>query len=115
MELRIRDLKLRNKKECDCGHEFSNADIKPPIVKNTDYRFYGGRIEYYTKTQCPKCKKEIYLFLEAYDNKYLVIDTAEEKCTNKTTKIEGNKYICDKCRKEFKNKRGLTAHKRKCQ
>ena len=42
--MNIRELKLRNKKVCDCGHEFSNDDIQPPIIKNEDHRFYGGRI-----------------------------------------------------------------------
>lgn len=113
--MNIRELKLRNKKICDCGHEFSNADIQPPIIKNTDYRFYGGRVEYYTKVKCKECGKEVYLFLESYDNKYRVIDTAEEiKEETAEVKVQDN-YKCDKCGRDFKNKQGLSAHSRKCQ
>lgn len=116
--MNIRELKLRNKKVCDCGHEFSNDDIQPPIIKNEDHRFYGGRVEYYTKVKCKECGKEVYLFLEAYDNKYRVIDTAEgeqEVMEADTTVEMQEEYKCEKCDRVFKNKQGLSAHSRKCQ
>ena len=120
----LREMKLRNSNKCNCGHEFSHKDIKPPIIQNTDYNFYGGRVKYYIKTKCPKCKKEVYLLLENYNNRdgYKVIDVAEDEQINTEVnsykKIEesGNteQFICDKCGKVCANKAGLTAHKRKC-
>ena len=131
--MELRDLALMNRKTCTCGHEFSNADIQPPIIINKDYRFYGGRVEYYMKTKCPKCGKEVYLLLEAYDNKYRVIDigidpnaayeVVEEPKIQEDVVIEEQPeeskeipegFICDKCGREFKSKSGLTSHQRKC-
>lgn len=122
--MELRELKLKNRKTCDCGHEFSNADIQPPIIINKDHKFYGGRVEYYVKSKCPKCNAEVYLLLEAYDNKYRVIDIGVEKETaakkeivkeeiKEEIKSEG--FICEKCGREFKSKSGLASHSRKCQ
>ena len=133
--MELRELKLKNRKTCDCGHEFSNADIQPPIIINKDHKFYGGRVEYYVKSKCPKCGEEVYLLLEAYDNKYRVIDIGTEKAAKRgITKEEYDEAIdkemsenkneeeikevqfkCEKCGREFKSKSGLASHSRKCQ
>lgn len=131
----LRALKLRNRKTCDCGHEFTNQDVKPPIVMNKDYRYYGGRVECYTRAICPECGQEYYLLLESYDNKYRVIDIAadsnkpeviekpqeeqiiEEKQEETSEEIQEEiqeGFICDNCGREFKSKSGLASHKRKC-
>lgn len=118
----LRKLKVRNSNKCCCGHEFTHKDVKPPIIQNTDYRYYGGRVKYYVKAKCSKCKKEVYLLLDNYNNKdkYKIIDIAEEATLNhnaaNSKMIENNKteFICDKCGKVCANKAGLTAHKRSC-
>ena len=121
--MNLRELKLIGRKGC-CNHIFTAKDITS-IHTNTDYHFYGGRVEYYSIARCPKCGQEVVLLLEAYDNSYRVVDIAIEKY-NKKPKIEiitkqelaskeSNKLICPKCKREFKSKSGLTSHMRKCQ
>lgn len=129
--MELRDLILKHRKTCDCGHEFSNQDIQPPIIMNKDYKYYGGRVECYVKTKCPNCGQEVYILLESYDNKYRVIDIAEdpnkpeaieepiveekqEETIEKTQEEIQEGFICDNCGREFKSKSGLTSHKRKC-
>lgn len=114
--MKLRELIVKNTKKCDCGYEFSIKDITT-LEKNNDYRYYGGRVEYYTKAKCPRCNKEVILFLEAYNNSYRVIDIAEVKNTSiKEIKekevIEGN--ICSNCKRSFKSQSGLRLHQRKC-
>lgn len=125
----LRKLKLRNSNKCSCGHEFTYNDIKPPIIQNKDYNYYGGRVKYYVEAICPDCNKKLYLLLENYNNrdKYKVIDIAEEnKIQGANININASnekkeasmplteKYVCKKCGKVCANKAGLAAHKRKC-
>ena len=127
----LRALKLRNRKTCDCGHEFTNQDVRPPIIINKDYRYYGGRVECYTKAICPKCGQEVYLLLESYDNRYRVIDIGtdskpiifeepiqevpkEESKEEMQEVKEETQFKCEKCGREFKSKSGLASHSRKC-
>lgn len=109
--MNLRELIVKNSKKCDCGYEFSVKDITK-LEKNQDYRYYGGRVEYYTKTKCPKCNKEVILYLEAYDNSYRVIDIAENKNTG--TKEQSNEIICPNCQRSFKNQSGLRLHQKSC-
>lgn len=109
--MNLRELTVKNTKKCDCGYEFSVKDITT-LEKNNDYRFYGGRVEYYTKTKCPRCNKEVILFLEAYDNSYRVIDIAENGNIDENEVVEDN--ICPNCKRSFKNQSGLRLHQRKC-
>ena len=107
----LRELIVKNSKKCDCGYEFSIKDIKE-LEKNNDYRYYGGRVEYYTKTKCPKCNKEVILYLEAYDNSYRVIDIAENK--NTEPENTNNEIICPNCKRSFKSQSGLRLHQKSC-
>lgn len=113
--MNLRDLKIRNSKICDCGYEFSAKEIKK-LEKNNDYRYYGGRVQYYTEATCPKCKKNVILYLEAYNNSYRIIDIAEIEATikNEETDKTSNEFICPNCKKSFKNKAGLSVHLRSC-
>ena len=124
--MNLRELKLLNSKTC-CGYEFTANDITK-IEINKDYKFYGGRVQYYTVTQCPKCHKEVVLMLEAYDNSYRVIDIgltgrkeeveeAKEIVVQHTAieeKPVEEKFICPNCNKEFKTKAGLGKHIKSC-
>ena len=117
----LRELKLKGKIICDCGHVFT-ADNITELVQNNDYQFYGGRVAYYSKAKCPNCKKEVVLLLESYDCSYRVIDIGEEiKHTEFEEEIENekqeeisNEIICPKCKRAFKTKSGLKIHEKSC-
>ena len=96
--MNLRELKLLNSKTC-CGYEFTANDITK-IEINKDYKFYGGRVQYYTITKCPKCHKEVVLLLEAYDNSYRVIDIAIAKEITESKAIKRIEEIS----KEWKGK-----------
>lgn len=122
----LRELKLRNSKECSCGHEFTANDIVE-LIKNNDYQFYGGRVAFYSKVECPNCHQKVVLLLEPYDNSYRIIDIGEELIeetqyienenssdnTIDTIEISGG-FVCEKCGRDFKSKAGLTAHQKSC-
>ena len=126
----LRKLKLLNKKTC-CGYEFTAKDITS-LFKNDDYRFYGGRIEYYSTAKCPKCGQEVVLLLEAYDNSYRIVDigintkitasqaiTMIDKAVKELTKKDEImpsmvSFVCPNCKKEFKTKAGLGKHIKSC-
>lgn len=72
----LRELKLLGEKVCNCGYEFTANDISN-LVKNEDYQFYGGRVNYYSEIECPNCHNKQILLLEAYNNSYRVIDIGE--------------------------------------
>lgn len=119
----LRELKLRNKTDCSCGHLFVANDISM-LTKNIDFQFYGGRVGYYSELQCPDCKKEVVLLLEPYNCSYRIIDVGElpQKSNEFSQKISQNGndiektrvFKCVKCQREFKTPQGLIAHQRSC-
>lgn len=119
--MELRNLKLLNSKKCPCGYEFTIKDITK-IEVNTDYRFYGGRIQYYSIAKCPECKQEVVLLLEAYDNSYRIVDIGidtivdeqDEEVVEEVTEQVEEKNVCAKCNREFKSKAALTNHAKKC-
>lgn len=116
--LDLRELKLKNETRCECGHEFAVGDIFK-LERNTDHQFYGGRIDFYTKTRCPECGKEVVLLLQAYNNSYKVIDVCElneSPCESNESSCKSNENacICEKCGNTFKSIQGLRKHQKKC-
>ena len=132
----LRELLLKGRTTCDCGHTFIANDIKG-LMQNKDYQFYGGRVAYYSETICPDCKKECVILLEPYNSTYRVIDIGidpnkkeiiveEQKTEQVNTEVnsfeqveekeekKSNEFICPNCKKVLKSKSGLTNHKKSC-
>lgn len=115
----LRELKLRNSKTCQCGHEFTANDIVE-LISNKDYQFYGGRVSFYSRVTCPKCSKEQVILLEPYNNTYRVIDIGELQDemlanTEKDNVEHDDTLRCSKCNREFKSIQGLRMHQKSCQ
>ena len=131
----LRELKLRNKTTCSCGHQFIANDILS-LYTNTDYQFYGGRVKYYSEVHCPECDKDVVILLEPYNCSYRIIDIGEfsqksdhfegissqnRKDLQKTNAVQVKENIenqknfqCAKCKREFKTPQALIAHQRSC-
>ena len=62
---------------CECGHEFGNLDIKPPLKPVLKHGFYGGRVKRLCDAVCPKCKKAYVLYLKQARGGWEVIDMEE--------------------------------------
>ena len=89
------NLILKGRKICDCGREFDIHDIKK-LERIDDNSFYAGVVKHYSKTNCPKCNKEVILLLKQIGQTYEIINVAEEISD---TKIKANKVV-----EEEKNK-----------
>lgn len=126
----LENMKIKNTTVCDCGREFVITDIKK-LERIDDKNFYSGVVKHYSKAICPECGKEVLLLLKQVGQTYKIlniaeIETIEEKAErmvdtiitaiaeteNKEVKTENNELICPVCKKECKNKSGLTAHMR---
>ena len=133
----LENMKIKNTTVCDCGREFTITDIKK-LERVDDKSFYSGVVKHYSKATCPNCGKEVILLLKQVGQTYKVlniaeIETIEEKAErdeksvenmveniensyidttieNKEEKQESNELICPVCKKECKNKTGLTSH-----
>ena len=122
----MEDYKLKNKKFCDCGYEFTIKDLTQ--LKRINEFIYGGTVKHISYTKCPKCKKETVLLLKQDGQTYKIIDIAQkdintevqnkeelQKQTEKAyidDKIENKEFICNVCKKAFKNGSGLKLHLR---
>lgn len=113
--MNVSELKVKNTTICECAYDFCNKDIER-IERNEDTRFYGGRITHYSKSKCPKCSKDVILLLKAENNTYTIVDIAEinTKMKNETNNDVNSRFICSKCKNEFKSKSGLAMHQKKC-
>lgn len=126
----LENMKIKNTTVCDCGREFVITDIQK-LERVDDKNFYSGVVKHYSKAICPECGKEVILLLKQVGQTYKVINIAEKVETlienkeestennqiettidNNETNIESNELICPVCKKECKNKSGLTAHMR---
>lgn len=126
----LENMKIKNTTVCDCGREFVITDIQK-LERVDDKNFYSGVVKHYSKAICPECGKEVLLLLKQVGQTYKVINIAEKVETlienkeestennqiettidNNETNIESNELICPVCKKECKNKSGLTAHMR---
>ena len=59
---------------CGCGHRMCAEDIKTPIIKCGDPKFYGGRVTAFSDTECPECGKEYKLYIAPSNQTWDVID-----------------------------------------
>ena len=126
----LENMKIKNTTVCDCGREFVITDIQK-LERIDNKNFYSGIVKHYSKATCPKCGKEVILLLKQVGQTYKVINIAEKvessvedkdknienpyietTIDNNETNIESNELICPVCKKECKNKSGLTAHMR---
>lgn len=136
----IENMKIKNTTSCDCGREFVITDIQK-LERVDDKNFYSGVVKHYSKATCPNCGKEVILLLKQVGQTYKVINIAEKikedssitketviesidnfieeaakeneaRTKNKDVTTESNELICPVCKKECKNKSGLTAHMR---
>lgn len=126
----LENMKIKNTTVCDCGREFVITDIQK-LERVDDKNFYSGVVKHYSKAICPECGKEVLLLLKQVGQTYKVINIAEKvensienkeesiennqietTIDNNETNIESNELICPVCKKECKNKSGLTAHMR---
>lgn len=126
----LENMKIKNTTVCDCGREFVITDIQK-LERIDNKNFYSGVVKHYSKSICPNCGKEVILLLKQVGQTYKVINIAEKVETlienkeestennqiettidNNETNIESNELICPVCKKECKNKSGLTAHMR---
>lgn len=93
-----------NTKTCECGHEFTAKDIRPPFERAPD-KFYGGNVKKFCYATC-KCGKRYKLYIRQCRQSWEVVDI-EPLDTEE-------KYTCQYCGKELKNKLGLASHERAC-
>lgn len=126
----LENMKIKNTTICECGREFVITDIQK-LERIDNKNFYSGVVKHYSKAICPKCGKEVILLLKQVGQTYKVLNIAENIETliekdnekienpyiettidNNETNIESNELICPVCKKECKNKSGLTAHMR---
>lgn len=57
--------------KCECGHQFTAKDIKPPLLKVNDPKLYGGNVKRQSKAECT-CGKTYLLWLKPEHNTYTV-------------------------------------------
>lgn len=57
--------------KCECGHQFTAKDIKPPLLKVNDPKLYGGNVKRQSKAEC-ECGKTYLLWLKPEHNTYTV-------------------------------------------
>lgn len=117
-------IKVKNKNQCECGHVFTIEERTSDMIKNEDYHFYGGRAEYFANAKCPECGEEYILIIESANNGYKVFDISDKEkqeaevgpiANNEGSETEvSDEFKCEKCNRTFKNKSGLSSHKRKC-
>ena len=126
----LENMKIKNTTICECGREFVITDIQK-LERIDNKNFYSGVVKHYSKAICPKCGKEVILLLKQVGQTYKVLNIAENIETliekdngkmanpyiettndNNEANIESNELICPVCKKECKNKSGLTAHMR---
>jgi len=58
--------------KCECGHQFTAKDIKPPLLKVGDPKLYGGNVKRQSPVDCPGCGKKYLLWLKPEHNTYTV-------------------------------------------
>jgi hypothetical protein len=64
---------------CECGHTFTNRDIKSPLVNmelvigHYEPNFYGGNVKKFARAKC-ECGKEYWLYLGQLNGNYFVKD-----------------------------------------
>lgn len=90
----VKELKMLNRKDCQCGlHEFTLKDVKS-VEKLTDtHGFYGNLVKHYSKVICPICKKETILLLKQVGQTWEIMNTALTKdmdITEQEAKQEAN-------------------------
>ena len=116
MILENKEYDVKNKITCDCGYEFKTSDMTD-LKRIKQSGFYGNNIKHYSHAKCKNCNKEVLLLIKQKGQIWQILDIALEK--NKTNKLEGqisneksigNELICPICKKECKNKPGLTSH-----
>lgn len=49
--------------KCECGHEFTASDIRPPL-RRVPVGFFGSNVDRESDTKCPGCEKEYTLLIK---------------------------------------------------
>ncbi len=117
----ISNYNLKDTTKCECGHEFDIHEING-LLNIDNHGFFSNIVKTCSLVNCPNCNKETVLFLKQKGQTWQIlaigIKDSEENITIETT-IENNKennanneLICPICKREFKNKIGLTSHMR---
>ena len=91
-------------KICECGYEFKTKDIRPPFERAPD-KFYGGNVKKFSFATC-ECGMKYKLYIRPQGHTWKVVDIEPVDTAEK--------YICQYCGREFKNKLGLASHERAC-
>jgi hypothetical protein len=79
-----------------CTHEFTAADIKPPIMTQKqafgtyDGNLYGGNAQRFAKAVCPDCERSYLLWLQPKGGSYrvLTISVIESEKPAETVQID---------------------------
>lgn len=65
-------------RKCECGHEFTAKDIKPPLNR-VGRGFYGGNVDRTCEAACPKCREKYVLFIQQTGQTWRVVTIAAMK------------------------------------
>ena len=107
---------INNTNNCECGHELRINDITD-LKKINAPGFFGNIVKYCSYTKCPKCGKEIMLFLKQKGQTWKIMAVGTRKSDEMTTQndtenknVTDNEFICDICGKVCKSQIGLNSH-----
>lgn len=128
----ISNYNLKDTTKCECGHEFDIHEING-LLNIDNHGFFSNIVKTCSLVHCPKCNKETVLFLKQKGQTWeilaigvkdikennVALEATKEKnvafeatIENKEKNNLNNELICPICKREFKNKIGLTSHMR---
>lgn len=107
---------IKNTNSCECGHELQINDITE-LKKINSPGFFGNIVKYCSYIKCPKCNKDLALFLKQVGQtwKIMAIGTKIDNEENVQNDVENEnivdkEFICDICGKVCKSQIGLNSH-----
>lgn len=101
-----------NTTQC-CNHTFTVKDVKPPLLKqrqalSTQQRgLFGGRIDRFSKAECPECQKEYLLWLEQIRNGWKVITISKVHTKDDSLPDKNDRQAI----KDYLDSKGIEYHK----